>query len=239
MAEKNVQIVDKKTKNNLYPKTKGSIVINNAGANLGDVEAGAQVNKIEKIKVNGVELSIITKEVDITLPDSYTKIEADDLFATKSEVSAIPKFAVKVVDELPLTGEAATVYLVKTGSENDNLYTEYIYVDGSFEELGTQKIDISGKQDQLTTAQLEAVNSGITEALVTKFNGYEAAINGKQDELTSAQLANIAAVQNKADKATTLAGYGIENAYTKTEADSMVDSKLEELDYITYVEIVD
>lgn len=36
----------------------------------------------------------------------------------------------------------------------------------------------------------------------------------------------IAAVGNKADKATTLAGYGITDAYTKTQADSKIDEKI-------------
>ena len=35
---------------------------------LGNVAAGAQVNKIETIKVNGVVQDIKTKEVDITVP---------------------------------------------------------------------------------------------------------------------------------------------------------------------------
>ena len=65
-------------------------------------------------------------------------------YATKAEVSAIPKFAISVVESLPATGAAATIYLVTTGTETDNLYTEYIYVDGAWEKLGTQKVDLSG-----------------------------------------------------------------------------------------------
>ena len=51
MADKNIQIKDLQG-NSLFPKTKGSLVTNDTGATLGTVEAGAQVNKIEKIKVN-------------------------------------------------------------------------------------------------------------------------------------------------------------------------------------------
>ena len=53
--EKNIQIKDL-AGNLLFPKTKGAVVINNAGENLGGVEAGAQVNIIETVKVNGVAL---------------------------------------------------------------------------------------------------------------------------------------------------------------------------------------
>lgn len=247
MTDKNVQILDLQN-NKLFPATKASIVKNNSGENLGDVEAGAQVNKIEKIKVNGVELSVVTKEVNIELPDTYTKTESDGKYATKDEVSAIPKFAVKVVDSLPETGEDATVYLVRTGSASKNLYTEYIYVDNKFEELGTQKIDISGKQDQLTEAQLAAVNSGITEALVTKFNGYDTAKANKATTLSGYGITDAYTkteadgkfltehqdISNLAPKATTLDGYGITNAYTKTE----IETKFAALNYITYQELV-
>lgn len=67
MTEKNIQIQDLQG-NNLFPKTKAAVVINNQSENLGDVEAGAQVNKIEKIKINGVEVGIVSKVVDITIP---------------------------------------------------------------------------------------------------------------------------------------------------------------------------
>lgn len=45
--------------------------------------------------------------------------------------------------------------------------------------------DISGKQDKLTAEQLNAVNSGITEAKVSTYDGYA---TSKQDKLSTAQL---------------------------------------------------
>lgn len=68
MADKNIQIKDLKG-NLLYPKTKGSLVYNDSNETLGTVESGAQVNKIEKIKLNGVELSIINKEVNVQIAE--------------------------------------------------------------------------------------------------------------------------------------------------------------------------
>ena len=70
MANKNIQLKDLNG-NLLFPKTQGAVVFNNAGENLGGVEAGAQVNIIEKIKVNGAELPITDKAVDIAQV-SYT-----------------------------------------------------------------------------------------------------------------------------------------------------------------------
>lgn len=67
MAEKNIQIKNL-AGDDLFPKTKGAVVINNTGANLGDVEAGAQVNIIEAIQVNGSPVVPTAKTVNITIP---------------------------------------------------------------------------------------------------------------------------------------------------------------------------
>lgn len=76
MTDKNVQFQDQ-LGNKLYPKTKGSLVFNDKNEALGGVEAGAQVNKIEKITLNGQEISIVNKAVEITLPAQaeYTMVK--------------------------------------------------------------------------------------------------------------------------------------------------------------------
>lgn len=74
-----------------------------------------------------------------SLTNYYTKTEVD------SKVSAIPKFAIAVVESLPTSDiSSTTVYLKKTGSDTQNLYTEYIYVNSTWEQLGTQAVDLSG-----------------------------------------------------------------------------------------------
>ena len=61
-----------------------------------------------------------------------------------SSGSTTPKFSIKVVTELPTTNiSSTTIYLLKTGEEDSNLYSEYIYVNNKWELLGTQKMDLS------------------------------------------------------------------------------------------------
>lgn len=80
-----------------------------------------------------------------TTSQTYTQAEVNAL------ISAIPKFKVEVVNSL-LIAEPKTdvIYLLATGSETNNLYTEYIYVydeatsTGNFEKLGTQSLNLSG-----------------------------------------------------------------------------------------------
>lgn len=91
-----------------------------------------------------------------SLDNYYTKTEVD------SRVSAIPKFAISVVAALPTSDiSTTTIYLLKTGSETNNLYTEYIYVDSKWETLGTQKMDMS---DYLTKTDASNIYLGKTAA---------------------------------------------------------------------------
>lgn len=53
----------------------------------------------------------------------------------------------KVVTELPEVGEANVVYLLPdTEGQDDNVYIEYIYVDGKYEQIGKYKanVDLTG-----------------------------------------------------------------------------------------------
>ena len=74
-----------------------------------------------------------------SLANYYTKSEVN------SHISSIPKFAIAVVTDLPTSNISnTTIYLKKTGDDTQNLYTEYIYVNSKWEQLGTQKLDLSG-----------------------------------------------------------------------------------------------
>lgn len=80
------------------------------------------------------------------------------------------------------------------------------------------KTYVGTKQDKLSDAQIAAVDSGITAEKVSNYDDYDS---------------------TKADKATTLEGYGITNAYTKTEIDNMVFGDVSEVlkDYVKKNEI--
>ena len=85
-----------------------------------------------------------------TKSDTYTKTEVNAL------ISAIPKFKITVVPSLEsiTDPDISTIYLVATGEQSQNLYTEYIYVVdetthiGSFEQLGTQTVDLTNYYTQ-------------------------------------------------------------------------------------------
>ena len=68
-------------------------------------------------------------------------------YATKEEVSRIPKFEIIIVDDLPKKNiSKTTIYLVKRKDpKGEDLYKEYIYTSqNKWEILGSQKLDLSG-----------------------------------------------------------------------------------------------
>lgn len=88
--------------------------------------------------------------------DRYTKAEVDNM------ISVIPKFAIAVVNELPVSDiSTTTVYLVPNNSgETSNLYDEYIYTT-QWEKLGTQTVDLSNYPtiDEMNNAINAAINA--------------------------------------------------------------------------------
>ena len=89
------------------------------------------------------DTGFITNAVD-DLVNYYAKSQTLSKEEIQALVSAIPKFSISVVDALPTTGiSGTTIYLVKSGS-GDDLYTEYIYANGAWEILGSQRVDLTG-----------------------------------------------------------------------------------------------
>ena len=74
MSNLNVQIKDK-SGNIVYPKTLGSLVFNSSNQSLGGVEANAEVNVIESVKVNGSALTPdANRAVNVSVP-TYSVVE--------------------------------------------------------------------------------------------------------------------------------------------------------------------
>lgn len=87
------------------------------------------------------------------------------LYAKATEV---PVLSFQIVDTLPTIGENGIIYLVpKTNPENENAYTEYIWVNGAFEEMGDTKIDLS---DYATIAYVDTKTSTINANFDSYYN---------------------------------------------------------------------
>jgi len=128
-------------------------------------------------------------------------------------------------DDFEYSGSSYTDYVlqIKSGKFADKTSTE--------ESLSNLETKIGTKQDTLTSTQLAAVNSGITSAKVSTYDGYATTITSKQDKLTTNQLSAVnsgitstkvstydgyaTTIASKADSSTT---------YTKTEVNNLISN---------------
>jgi hypothetical protein len=128
---------------------------------------------------------------------------AEDVAVSKSYVdglvAAVPKFATTVVDELPTEGiKYDVVYLVRnSGSEEGQLYSEWIYVkisdaESKWEKLGEAKIDLT---PYATTEAVNAAIKGVTDALDEHEKDAVAHITSAEREAWNAKQAALSAEQ--------------------------------------------
>lgn len=152
---------------------------------LNGVATGAQVNKIESVKVNGTALTIdSSKAVNVDLT-AYAK-SADVTKEIASAVSGVTQIDYSVVEALPSTGKKGIIYLVANSDSGNNIYDEYIYINSKFEKLGSREMDLSSyakKTDIPTKVSSLTNDSGYqTAAQVTS------AINAKLVVMTDTEL---------------------------------------------------
>lgn len=121
--------------------------------------------KVDKIPGKGLSAEDFTSSLKTKLTDLYTKTELDGKFAS------VAQWSTQVVDVLPATGKADTIYLVpKEGAGND-AHSEYLWVDGAWELIGSTEVSFppaTTEQDGLMTRQhvqrLAAAENGLSTA---------------------------------------------------------------------------
>ena len=109
--------------------------------------------------------------------DVYTKEEVD------SKLSVINRFVnIEIVDELPTENISdTTIYLVKDKESEGDLYTEFIYLNGVWENLGRQTVDFSKYS---TTEEINALLEALTTNLNNRIDEVEKTVTDSLTDLS-------------------------------------------------------
>lgn len=190
---------------------------NNAGKFLqtdGSKASWATVDLSSKADVTTVEELANTVATKANKSEVYTQGQVNDLLTP-------------ITTELAEKANADDVY---TAVEVNEMLEEKANVGDSYTKVEADNL-LNAKADSATTLQGYGITDAYTQTQIDSLldnkanaSDMEVALNDKADktsvETLSENLTN--GLATKADKATTLAGYGITNAYTKDEVDGMV-----------------
>jgi hypothetical protein len=136
--------------------------------------AGAEANKINAIKVNGVARNPdSSKTVDITVPTKVSELTNDSGYQTATQVSSsiatavgkITGISFSIVNSLPTTGTNGVIYLIEhSHSDSGDSYDEYVWIASAskYEKLGNTDVDLSGymktsDMSAITTAEIDTM----------------------------------------------------------------------------------
>jgi hypothetical protein len=143
---------------------------------LEGIEAGAQVNVLEGVQVNGTDLTITNKKVNVDLSN----------YATKADISSVYKYkgTVSTYGDLPSSGQTVgDVYNVETADATHDIKAgDNVAWDGTAWDVLAGVVDLSnyvtttamntaleGKVDKVEGKGLST--NDFTDALLTKLNG--------------------------------------------------------------------
>ena len=116
-------------------------------------------------------------------------------------------FDVQVVQELPATGEAHTLYFVPSADpKTQNIYDEYLYANNAWEQVGSTAVDMS---DYYTKTQVDALLVNKAEIV----------------EITQAEYDALSVEEKNNGKIYSITDAVVADVYTKTEADGRFNPK--------------
>lgn len=147
----------------------------------------AEANVITSVTVNGTAVDVAEdKSVNVTVPTKLSELENDGGFALSESfydkeaidgkittlneaiaAAAAGNIAISIVEAIPEVESASekVIYFVpRSESEEDNVYNEYMLINGAMELLGSTEVDLSG---YLKTTDVEEITDEEVDAIFT------------------------------------------------------------------------
>lgn len=139
------------------------------------IEQEESINHLADTKAEKDEIPDVSEFVKKSVNDlinyylkseTYTKNEVNEL------VGAIKTISMKIVPEKPETGESNIIYLIpSTKITTENIYDEYVYINGKWEIIGSTQIDLSNyyTKDEINTLLFDYITSNDLEEILQNY----------------------------------------------------------------------
>ncbi len=210
---------------------------------------GTVAAKADKSYVDEELANKADKDDVYTKGQVYTKGEVNEaILAAVDSAGHLKRIIVEALPEIS-NADVEAIYMIKkvAGLIGQDYYEEYMVIEGAWEKIGNTFVDLSdyatieyvdgeidkvekSLSDALTPVNEElakkAVKEEVEAELLKKADKEQVAkdiASAVTDMATTAYVGE--QIKNLAEKATTLAGYGITNAYTKDEVNDLLDDK--------------
>ena len=158
------------------------------------------IRRVEALEAQDGVLAGEIDALEASLTNVYTKTETDSAIA--AAIAAVDHLSREIVEALPETANENVIYMVRReGGTGQDVYNEYMYINGAWEIIGDTSVDLTGyakKEDilvksvssdftvtgdgQLTFkagAAPEINGSNISNIAISNVDGLEAALNSK------------------------------------------------------------
>lgn len=123
------------------------------------------------------------------IPTKLSQLNNDKTFKTETEIQTMinnsAKLKKEVVTSLPSSGKEDIIYLLQNKNDNNNFYTEYLWIGGKWEIIGDTKVDLTdyAKKTEIKSS-LSEMTSDSTHRTVTddekkKWNNKVEKVTGK------------------------------------------------------------
>ncbi|MDD7319284.1 MAG: pyocin knob domain-containing protein [Prevotellaceae bacterium] len=139
-----------------------------------------------KKKLDGIEegANKVTKVSDLENDKNYkTEVEVQQLI---NDATHLKK---EVVENLPETGQEDVIYLVNDKSEEGNVYTEYLWINNTWEKIGDTKIDLFNYAEKSEIPKnLSELQEDETHKLVTQEEKNKLINNFSGEDISNANI---------------------------------------------------
>ena len=176
----------------------------------------------------------------------------DKVGEIKNKVDGLNSFDIQIVANLPTTNISThTIYLTPSGQDQNNIYDEFIYVNGEWEAIGMEKTDLSNYYNKQEVDAAIANAGGHAADAYTKaeVDGFlnnkvnkEAGKGLSANDYTTAEKDKLAGVEAQANKTVVdaeLSNFSInpvQNKVIKAELDSIIGGKADKNSVYTQTE---